>query len=134
MPKKDETKNFREDLLSAVDNRKGDIADAIGMPDQKDYEVLSRIIQQYNRTHPGVLAHTVKTARDEFEQGIYSKRLTWEGDAVVGKQMNVTYAFELPVDLGRAIEEVFPSMFRSKKHLRWFRKNFPALTISGKQI
>lgn len=131
---KDNSRKFREEILSSVQNRKGDVADAIGMPDDEDYRNLVRIIQRYNRTHPGVLDYTIKTARDEFQQGIYANRLVWQGDAVVGKQNNIVYAFELPVELGRAIEEVFPSMFRSKKHLRWFRKNFPRLTISGKEL
>lgn len=132
---KDNTKKFREELLGAVDNRnKGDIADVIGMPDEKDLETLTRIIRHYEKTHPGVLAHTVKTARDEFRAGTYGNRLAFEGDAVVSKQMNAVYAFELPADLGHAIEQVFPSMFKSTKHLRWFRKNFPQLTISGKKI
>lgn len=128
---KDETKKFREDLLGAVHNRKGDIADAIGMPDEKDYEVLLRIIQRYEKTHPGVLRHTVETARAEFKQGVYGKRLLWEGEAVVSKKGNFTYDFELPEDLYHAIEQVFPSMFKSKKHFRWFKKNFVKLTIAG---
>lgn len=129
---KDSSKEFREEVLNSVQNRgKGDVADAIGMPDEKDYETLLRIIQRYERTHPGELSFVVKTARDEFKAGIYGKRLTWDGGAIISKEMNVHYRFELPVGLGRVIEEVFPSMFRSKKHLHWFIKNFPALTITG---
>jgi hypothetical protein len=130
----DDTKKFREDILDAVHNRKGgDIADAIGMPDEKDLQVLTRIINRYEKTHPGVLAHTVNTARKEFKAGIYGKRLAEHngGEAIVAEGTNTVYALELPEDLGRAIEEVFPSLFRSKKHLHWFRQNFPGLTISG---
>lgn len=126
-----DNRKFREELLSAVDNRKGDIADAIGMPDEKDYEVLLRIIQRYERTHPGVLAHTVNTAREEFRAGRYGKRLVFDNKALVSKQGNITYDFELPEDLYRAIEQVFPSMFKSKKHFQWFKKNFHRLTIAG---
>ena len=126
-------KRFQEDIVSAVENRKGDIADAIGMPDEEDLKVLTRIIKHYDKTHPGVLAHTVNTARQEFASGTYGNRLHWDKEAVVSKKTNNVYAMELPVDLGQAIEAVFPSMFRSKKHFRWFRDNFPGLTISGKK-
>lgn len=127
---KDNSK-FREEILGAVQNRKGDVADAIGMPDEQDLEVLTRIIQRYDKTHPGILNYTVNTARSEFKAGIYGDRLIRDGEAVVARGVNATYVLELPVELGKAIEEVFPSMFRSKKHLQWFRNNFPGLTISG---
>ena len=92
MTKKDNSRQFREDLLSAVHNRKGDVADAIGMPDEYDLEVLTRIIKRYDQTHPGIINWTVSTAREEFNNGIYGKRLAWEGEAIVGKELNVKYA------------------------------------------
>lgn len=129
---KDPNSKFRGELLDSVAKRKGDIADAIGMPDQKDYETLLRIIQRYNQTHSGVLQHTINEARREFQAGVYGKRLLWDNNAITSKESNMIYAFELPVELYQAIEQVFPSMFKSKKHLTWFKKNFVKLTIAGK--
>jgi type III secretion system FlhB-like substrate exporter len=116
-----------------VDNRKGDVADAIGMPDEKDLETMMRIINRFKKTHPGILEHTVKNAREEFSQGKYNKNLVWKDKTLVNEGSNMTYDFELPVELYQAIEQVFPSMFKSKKHYHWFKKNFYGLTIKGTQ-
>lgn len=124
--------DFRKDLIEAVDNRgKGDVADAIGMPDEQDYEVLMKIINKFERNHPGLIQATLKAGRRDFETGIYRKNVTWKGKALVNSGSNTTYVFELPADLVHAIEKVFPSMFRSKKHFRWFKKRFSRLTITG---
>lgn len=133
MAKKDNSKQFREDLLHTVNTRGGqDVADAIGMPDDKDYETLVRIIQRYEKKFPGRLRHTITEARNEFKAGTYgSSLMSSEGQAVISRDSNMTYDFELPEDLYRAIEQVFPSMFVSKKHFRWFKKHFRQLTISA---
>lgn len=116
--------------MDVVSNRKGDVADTVGMPDEKDYQDLLRIIQRYEKRNPGKIAYTLKQARRDLELGRYSKSILWKGDAVVNKDSNMIWAFELPADLHAKIEKKFPSMFRSKKHLRWFKKNFYKLTIS----
>lgn len=130
---KDTGKEFREQIMGAVQNRgKGDVADAIGMPDEKDYEILLKIISKYEQKNPGEIVAVVSQARAEFKAGVYGKRLEWDGGAIVGKNLNIHYRMELPVGLGNAIEKIFPSMFRSKKHLRWLCEKFPQLTIAGK--
>ena len=105
-----------QQLITAVDNRgKGDIADSIGMPDEKDYAVLHGIIQKFEAKYPGLLKATTEAGRRDSKG--------------FAKKNSLTYAFELPAPLYYQIEKVFPSMFRSKKHLRWFRRNFHKLTI-----
>ena len=126
---------FQKELLDTVANRgKGDIADAIGMPDQQDYETLKSIIQKYEKAHPGEIAFYVNLGRSQFEAGRYGRNLRWKGEAEVNKDSRARLVLELPPNLGAAIETVFPSMFRSKKHLRWFTEKFPFLTISGKKL
>jgi len=127
--------NFKDELLREVDNKgKGDIADAIGLPDQQDYETLVKIFNQYEKKRPGFLKQHIATARSEFASGTYGGNLAFKGEAVVNKDSHMRLALDIPEDLGMAIEKVFPSMFRSKKHLRWFCQKFPQLTISGKAL
>lgn len=121
--------DFGSDLIRATHDTKGDIADAIGMPDEKDYEVLLGIIQRFERKYPGLIKAAMEEGRRDFHDGIHRKNLTWKNDTVVNKDSHMTYAFEIPATLYMAIEQVFPSMFKSKKHLRWFKKNFYKLTI-----
>jgi hypothetical protein len=124
--------DFRSDLLGEVANRgKYDLADAIGMPDAQDYEVLLKIIQKFEAKHPGLIAEKLAAGRADYEAGIHRGKRTWTGKATVNKSSNMVYVFELPDDLYYAIEAVFPSMFRSKKHFTWFKKNFYKLTITG---
>lgn len=121
---------FQGDILDEMSKRgKSDIADAIGMPDEKDYEVLLKIIQRFEATHPGLIKATLEQGRRDFELGIHGKNKAWTGRATVSKDSNMVYHFELPADLYHAIEAVFPSIFRSKKHFAWFKKNFYKLTI-----
>jgi len=124
---------WRRQLTDAVNNRKGDVADAIGMPDEQDYEVLLKIIQRYDKTHPGFLSAARNAGRRDYEAGVHHKKRTFDKQsrAVISKDTNMTYAMELPADLVTAIERVFPSLFRSKKHFQWFKKNFSSLTITG---
>lgn len=127
--------DFQDELLTEVGSKgKGDIADAIGMPDQQDYEVLVQIIEKYRRTHPGMLEQHIAQVRSEFNSGRYGGILRTKGHAEVNKESHARFAIDIPADLGHAIERVFPSMFRSKKHLRWFTRKFPGLTVSGKPL
>jgi hypothetical protein len=121
---------FQKDILDAMSNRgKGDIADAIGMPDEKDYEVLLSIIQQFEAKNPGLIKATLEAGRQDYYNGAHRKNKTWTGKTTVSRDSNMTYVFELPANLYFAIEAVFPSMFKSKKHFAWFKKNFYKLTI-----
>jgi hypothetical protein len=127
--------DFKSELLGEVSNRgKGDVADAIGMPDQTDYDNLVRIIEHYRRLRPGFLEQHIATVRAEFSAGKYGGNLAFKNEAEVNKDSHMRLALDIPEDLGRAIEKLFPSMFRSKKHLRWFCQKFPYLTVSGRPL
>lgn len=123
--------DFSQKIKAEVDSRKGDVADAIGMPDQEDYETLLKIIQKFERKRPGLIHATLQQGRRDYESGAHRHTKLWEGKTLVNKDSNMTYEMELPAELVDAIEAVFPSMFRSKKHFGWFKKNFYKLTIKG---
>jgi hypothetical protein len=126
--------DFKLDLLGAVTNRgKADIAEAIGMPDEQDYEVLLKIIQKFEAKHPGLIKATLEAGRQDYYGGAHRGKGIWTGRTTVNKDSNMTYVFELPANLYYAIERIFPSMFRSKKHFAWFKKNFYKLTVGGSQ-
>jgi len=124
--------DFAKDFMNVVDNRKGsDIADSVGMPDEKDYETLLKIIQKFERKNPGLIKYCLEQGRKDYDLGVHSKKKIWTGKTTVNKDSNMNYIFELPAGLYDAIEAVFPSMFRSKKHFAWFKKNFTRLTIGN---
>ena len=122
--------DFKSDLLGAVNNRgKDDVADAIGMPDQQDYETLLSIIQKFEARHPGLIKAALYAGRRDYESGVHRRKQIFTGKATISKDNNMVYVFELPAQLYLAIERVFPSMFRSRKHFASFKKNFYKLTI-----
>lgn len=122
--------DFKSDLITEVRNGgKGDIADAIGMPDQQDYEVLLKIIQKFEVRYPGLLKASLESGRRDYEAGVHRRKQIFTGKTTVNESSNMVYVFELPAQLYLAIEKIFPSMFRSKKHFNWFKKNFYKLTI-----
>lgn len=125
--------DFQKQFLDATSEEGRDIADAVGMPDNVDYEVLLKIIQKFERRHPGLINYCIQMGRRDYELGVHKKKQIFDksGKAVISKDSNMHYVFELPGDLVSAIEKVFPTMFRSPKHFRWFKKNFSKLTITG---
>lgn len=124
--------DFRTELLGAVRDRgKGDIADAIGMPDDLDLEVLRKIVQKFEAKYPGHIRACLQAGRRDYELGVHRRKQIFTGKALVSKESNMTYVFELPANLYFAIEKVFPSMFKSKKHFAWFKQQFHQLTIGG---
>jgi hypothetical protein len=127
-------KRQNELIDSVLKSGSDDVADAIGMPDAKDLETLSRIIKRFERTHPGWITYHLQAGRRDYELGVHRKKQVFDklGRALISKDSNMAYVFELPGELHTAIEKVFPSMFRSKKHLAWFRRNFIKLTVAGK--
>jgi len=122
--------SINKQILKAVDTRKGDVADAIGMPDQKDLDTLKKIINDFEKEFPGEIRGVLDQARREFAQGVHGKNLYRRGDAVINADSKMTYALELPPKLYERIEKVFPSVFKSKKHLNWFKESFNKLTVS----
>lgn len=97
-----------------------DIGDAVGMPDDADRDYIRKLIDDFERAHPG----EIKLHRDGASEHLKQLRTD-----VVGKKSGRRYAMELPEPLGLAMERYIPTLFRSKKHFRWLRKNFKELFL-----
>ncbi len=110
------------------DNKPQGVADIVGLPDEKDKENILIIIKNFEKENPGVLVHTIESARRDFkEQGFEKAEF-----GVVNKAAQGRIVFELPQELAGKIEEAYPFMFRDKKHFAWFVQNFKALMIPAK--
>ena len=103
------------------------MSDVVGMPDERDREFIRRLILRYEREHPGFIKTYRDSAKQWFQMGGEREKY-----GLAGKQANMRLIFELPVELGAAIEMHYPTMFRDKKHFRWFVKNFRELMIPEK--
>lgn len=104
------------------------LGDAIGMPDEQDKAFIRKLILVYEREHPNLIKTTIDAAKkDQVENSHGLKNVSEFG--LVDKQSSRRHIFELPESLVAAIEQYFPTMFREKKHFRWFIKNFRELLI-----
>lgn len=117
-------------IFSVAGNVRGvkDLGDAIGMPTDWDKQNIQQMIRNYNRRHPGILAHTIKEAKQDMQmQSTVFHNVARFGE--VDKQAHRRHMFELPEELVHIIEKGYPTMFRSKKHFAWFCENFKQLML-----
>lgn len=98
------------------------LGDMIGMPDDVDKEHIKKMLNSYDKKHPGEIVFHRNTARDN----------QWNDFNVIDKQSNRRYLMELPPELFNSLEEYIPTLFREKKHFAWFCNNFPDLLIPRK--
>lgn len=99
-----------------------DVGDAIGMPDNIDKQRIREIIDSFEKKHPG----EIKLHRDEASAHVKDIKAEY---GVVGKKSARRYALELPEPLHAAMEKYIPTLFRSKKHFGWLKKNFKELFV-----
>lgn len=97
------------------------------LPSSNDKEKIRRIILRFERKNPGAILHTIEEVRAEHQAGGLHTRKAEYGE--VNKAAQGRTLFELPEELGHEIVKVAPFVFRSRKHLHWFIKNFPELLI-----
>lgn len=106
------------------------LAEMKGLPTQQDKERIQRILLRYEKKYPGRILHTVREAQSEHRaEGNETAKAKY---GVVNQQAHGRVLFELPEDLGNQIIEVAPFVFKNKKHLAWFAKNFKELLIPAK--
>jgi len=110
------------------DNTPSSLADVVGLPDDQDKQNILIIIKNYEKKHPGKVAHAISSARNDakLEGGDLAKY------GVANKASQNRLIFELPEDLVKKIEEAYPLMFRERPHFQWFVKHFKALMIPEK--
>jgi hypothetical protein len=118
--------DFVKDVSKAAD-KAGNVktlGSAIGLPDNGDKEIIRKFLVQYEKAHPG----EIKFHRDAARARIVESGKSTEF-AIVDKDSNRRYMFELPVGVGQFLEKSYPLMFRDKQHFAWFCKNFQELMI-----
>jgi hypothetical protein len=93
--------------------------DPIGLPDEKDVLNIKRMMRNHERVRPGEIAMIIEEARLDRQEDFESRM------SFVKKEQPVRRALTLPQALMRTIEEAYPIMFKNRKHLAWFKKNFP---------
>lgn len=99
------------------------LADAIGLPDKEDKLRIQRYLLKYEKKHPGEI---------KFHRDMARERLKDPKFGLVDSQSARRYLFELPTEIGVWLGQAYPLMFKDKKHLAWFCKNFPELLIPEK--
>lgn len=110
-----------------VGTTKALMSDVVGMPDAEDEEFIQRLITIHEKITGGLLAHTLRESRKEFDAG--AKGSLRNDSALVNKESNMTYDFEFPASFIMLIEKYYPTMFRDVKHYRWFKRKLPNLMI-----
>lgn len=95
--------------------------EVIGMPDDWDKRNIQNLIKNYHRKYPSNIPTAIKHGR---ELSGYDTRAKLKDNVVLGR-----HVLELPADLANEIELAYPTMFRDKDHLAWFKKNFQSLLL-----
>ncbi len=110
-----------------------DIGDAVGMPDAQDKAHIEKILLAYDKKHPGEIQFHRDFAKNNSTAGTNEYGLVSGKTGNTGISSNgLRYMFELPPEVHAKIEEYIPTIFRSKKHFNWFKKNFKYLMIPEK--
>jgi len=100
--------------------------DPVGLPDQKDYENICVMIRNFKKKYPGEMEIIAAAANEKRETAFNDFSNVKQAD------MQMRHVFTMPVELLKKIELSYPLMFTNKKHMAWFRKNFPIFSASRK--
>jgi hypothetical protein len=108
------------------------LGDAVGMPDETDKQNIQKIILRYEKKNPGEIKQIIDYARKHSKAMENEFGLITEQNAKGISSTSVRYLLELPPKLHEQIEAYIPTIFRDKKHFRWFCKNFKNLLLVEK--
>lgn len=108
------------------------LGDAVGMPDDTDKENIRKIILKYEKKNPGEIKRILDFAKVHSLAAQNQYGLISEQSKKGISSSGIRYLLELPPKLHEQIEEYIPTIFRDKKHFRWFCKNFKELLIPEK--
>ena len=103
------------------DGEKPGMKDVVGMPDDWDKRNIQTIINNYHSKHPQDIPRAIAQGRELAGMGPNARP---KENKVMG-----TPVLELPAELHLTIEAAYPTMFRAKDHLAWFKKNFKSLLL-----
>lgn len=117
----------------------------VGMPDAWDKENLTNLINKFKRrkfsfeaadgtikvvTGKQWITSEVVDARKSHQTSGVGEITNPYGLKVKDSDMRIGTA--IPKDLWLEIEEAYPTIFRDKKHMTWFLKNFPEFRVASK--
>lgn len=100
--------------------------DPVGLPDDKDKENLDTLIKTYDTANPGVIKGYVKNAQEQRHANFNDFGESND------KNSQLRHTMTLPADLMMLIERAYPLMFANKKHIQWFKKNYPYFVTTNK--
>lgn len=119
--------NLSEGDRKIVDSMsRKDLADVVGMPDEKDRENIVAIIKKYDKHFKGEIEAVYRDAKKNATDHRYVSKFE-------SKEGRKRLSISLPTALMREIEEAYPAMFTSPKHFAWFERNFRGLVINEPQ-
>lgn len=104
-----------------------DWSNVVGMPDDADKRQLRLIIDIYERTHPGEIGRVVAYEKQQEDENSFGGA---DAFLVKNKQSDLRKVLAMPPDLVGAIKDGFPTLFKDKKHFRWFVQNFPEFRVA----
>lgn len=109
--------------ISTMTRSTKSLADAIGLPDEEDRIRIEMFLKKYEEDNPGEI---------QFHRDAARIRLSNKKHGVINEESGRRYLFELPQPIGIWLGQAYPLMFRDKRHLAWFCKNFKHLMIPEK--
>lgn len=87
---------------------------------EQDKKLCKAVINTWIKTHPSEIAEFYM-AKEELK-----KRQT---DKYASRGQGMRHALEVPTDLARKLEKLFPLVFKDKDNLHWFMREFPVFCI-----
>jgi len=118
-------------------------SDIVGMPDEWDKENIRRIIKNFSEekfsfteedgsvttmTGEAWIVSEVEDAKESHRQGL--DPINEHG--LKSKDSDMRVATAMPNVLWARISEAYPTLFKDRKHLTWFVKNFKMFQVPNK--
>ena len=104
------------------------IVDALGMPDEWDKKNIQRLINNFEKRHPGLNRASVASARWEYENVV--DKLAVGDFNVKSKQLDMRHLVTMHPLFAKELEKSYPGIFRFPEHTIWFAKNFGQFRIA----
>lgn len=100
--------------------------DPVGLPDDKDKANIDTLIKTYDTANPGVIRGYVEHAKAQRDANFNDFGATRD------KNNQLRHTMTIPGDLIILIERAYPLMFANKKHIHWFKKNYPMFSTANR--
>ena len=99
------------------------------VPDEADKKNIQTLIRTYKKTFPYPHEESLKLAMEEGRK-MTSRKMTYEElTKLTEKTGKPTLIYHLPIPFMDALKEAYPRIFTDPIQSKWFRENFPNLTL-----